>query len=249
MHRIIMLALILAAAVTSIAPVSAAPSTHSRPADTPADSTQPDSGGDTSTSAQPGDDGSTSSTGTDAVSSTPDTEDAEPRAKSDGTVASHTRKIPGRLLRLTIETSLVRPRVHRRPDREVLVYLPESYDQPAHAGEQYDVIYLLHGSPGFPSDFVKRGDWPAIEERVGLLIGRRAAIMVMPDGNYSGEKHGDSEWANSADGRDRFEDFVVDEVVPWADSHFRTNPTPAGRLIGGVSEGGFGAVNIALHHP
>jgi S-formylglutathione hydrolase FrmB len=73
--------------------------------------------------------------------------------------------------------------------------------------------------------------------------------MVIPDGNYAGEHHGDSEWANSYDHRDLFEDYVAKDVVRWVDANLRSIPDAAHRIIGGVSEGGYGAVNIALRNP
>ena len=33
------------------------------------------------------------------------------------------------------------------------------------------------------------------------------------------------------------------------DARYRTIPTGAGRALGGLSEGGYGALNIGLHHP
>ena len=155
----------------------------------------------------------------------------------------------GRLLYLEIDSDLVRPRTHRHPARQVVVYTPAGYDAPEHARERYPVLYLLHGAPGYPTDFIEYGDWPALSEKASVETGAVAPIMVMPDGNYTGEKHGDSEWANSADGRDRFEDFIVQEIVPFTDRRFRTIQTSSGRMIGGVSEGGYGCVNLALHHP
>lgn len=157
----------------------------------------------------------------------------------------------GQVTRTLFATTLVRPLKHKDAGREVLVYTPAGYDDPANAARRYPVLYLLHGSPGHPYDFLRYGAWPTLMEDIGTkaLIGAALPILVMPDGNYVGEKHGDSEWANSADGRDRFEDWLTREVVPWTDAHYRTQAQAAGRLIGGVSEGGYGSVNLALRHP
>ena len=35
----------------------------------------------------------------------------------------------------------------------------------------------------------------------------------------------------------------------YVDAHYRTIASARGRAIGGLSEGGYGAINIALHHP
>lgn len=193
------------------------------------------------TNSAPGDDTSSDN------SVAPGDREVEPKDAPAGT--SFPMKDGGRLWYLAIDTSLVRPRVERRPARQVLVYTPAGYESPEHASDRYPVLYLLHGSPGFPTDFVRHADWPALLEKVAHDTGRVPPILVMPDGNYSGERHGDSEWANSADGRDLFEDYIVNQVVPWTDKRFRTIDSAAGRMIGGVSEGGYGCVNLALHHP
>ncbi|MDQ2686948.1 MAG: esterase family protein [Armatimonadota bacterium] len=152
----------------------------------------------------------------------------------------------GQITHVLLATTLIRPLSRKEPRREVIVYTPPGYNNPANVNTRYPVLYLLHGSPGHPSDFLNFGDWPRILEQTPGLT---PTILVIPDGNYVGEKHGDSEWANSADGRDRFEDFVVRQVVSWTDAHYRTQTNSAGRFIGGVSEGGYGAVNLTLRHP
>ena len=42
---------------------------------------------------------------------------------------------------------------------------------------------------------------------------------------------------------------MVDDVVPFVDAHLATVATPKGRVLAGLSAGGFGAVYIALRHP
>jgi S-formylglutathione hydrolase FrmB len=162
--------------------------------------------------------------------------------------AANDDKSQGKVTSLMLPTQLVRP-YKRIAKREVLIYLPAGYDAPQNRERRYSVLYLLHGSPGNPYNFLNLGHWPERMEAEARNGACQQAILVMPDGNYAGEKHGDSEWANSADRRDRFEDWVVQEIVPYMDSHYRTRPDRAGRFLAGVSEGGFGAINLALHNP
>jgi enterochelin esterase-like enzyme len=128
--------------------------------------------------------------------------------------------------------------------RPLFVYLPAGYD----TGQQrYPVLYLLHGAPGNYKDWYHAA---GIDKTLDALIsvGRiPPLIAVLPDGN--GGYFGDSEWANSADGSIRAEDYLVGEVVPYIDNTYRTRADRAFRAIGGLSTGGFGAVNITLHHP
>jgi enterochelin esterase-like enzyme len=70
-------------------------------------------------------------------------------------------------------------------------------------------------------------------------------IAVLPNGN--GDATADAEWGDTARG-DRVEDWLVDQVVPAVDARYRTLGGQR-RGIAGLSAGGYGAVNIAVHHP
>ena len=71
--------------------------------------------------------------------------------------------------------------------------------------------------------------------------------MVFPDGN--GQLKGSSEWGNSYDQRQMMETFIANDLVGYIDKHYRAIADAAHRAIGGLSEGAFGAMNIAVHHP
>jgi S-formylglutathione hydrolase FrmB len=72
-------------------------------------------------------------------------------------------------------------------------------------------------------------------------------ILVMPFGSTG--TFTDKEWANGISPHERWATFVARDVVDAIDARYRTIPTSSGRAIGGLSEGGYGAINIALHHP
>jgi enterochelin esterase-like enzyme len=121
--------------------------------------------------------------------------------------------------------------------RPGLVYLPPGYSPAL----RYPVVYLLHGMPGSPSEFVDGVDlagWAAAAVEAGIV---RPFIAVMPaagpDHRYNGE------WAG------RWEKALVALVVPWVDAHLATIRTAAGRVLAGLSAGGYGAVDIGLRHP
>ncbi len=49
-------------------------------------------------------------------------------------------------------------------------------------------------------------------------------------------------------GNEKFDQFLVDELVPTIDEAYRTDPTPEARLMMGSSSGGFHALNMGLYH-
>ncbi|MEA2278679.1 MAG: hypothetical protein QOC78_3639 [Solirubrobacteraceae bacterium] len=137
--------------------------------------------------------------------------------------------------------TFVSPALRRRASFSV--YLPAGYDRAAAGGRRYPVLYLLHPPRGRPDDYVTRGD---LDYAADTLIARHAIqpmLLVIPDGRTA--RFGDdTEWANADAGR--YEDFVVD-VVHQVDARFATRADRAHRGIAGLSEGGYGALNIALH--
>ncbi|MBA2287395.1 MAG: hypothetical protein H0W02_18135 [Ktedonobacteraceae bacterium] len=130
-------------------------------------------------------------------------------------------------------------------ERTYQVYLPPSYA--GSPSRRYSTFYLLHGSPGSPGDWF-RAAHAATTANTLIAAGKmHETILIGVDGN--GPAYRFSEWANSFDGRQRMEDALVQDLIPFIDQHYRTLADAADRAIGGLSMGGYGAVNIALHHP
>ena len=115
------------------------------------------------------------------------------------------------------------------------VYLPPGFT----TTQRYPVAYLLHGIRGLSGQYVaslQLRSWADGEITSGAL---KPFIAVVPGGaglDYRGE------WAGVW-GR-----YVVDSVR-WIDSHLPTVAAPAGRVIAGLSAGGYGAYDIGLRHP
>ncbi len=141
-----------------------------------------------------------------------------------------------------ISTSM-RSRALGRRER-VLVYTPPGYA--ASGTRRYPAVILLHGVPGRPEEFVGHG----VVGRLDRLIATGAippVIAVFPAGSDHPED--DNEWADSeVRTGERWETFLASDLVRWVDGRFRTIARRGGRAIGGDSMGGFGAMNVALHH-
>jgi enterochelin esterase-like enzyme len=122
-------------------------------------------------------------------------------------------------------------------ERPGLIYLPPAFS-PA---RRYPVIYLLHGMPGSPSEYLYGTNFLATAD-AGIADGTlRPFIAVMPAAGPSRNYNG--EWAGP------WETELVQEIVPWIDARLPTIATAAGRVIGGLSAGGFGAADIGLRNP
>ncbi|MBZ0232406.1 MAG: esterase family protein, partial [Deltaproteobacteria bacterium] len=140
------------------------------------------------------------------------------------------------------------------------VYLPAGYD--ALASRRYPVVYMLHGLGGDETNWVDGGKLDAVADQLRLQ-----AIVVMPDGD-------DSFYVNSVTPPDqaaclaakppfsreqraedycvahaRYEDYITRDLVGHVDATYRTIAERRARGIGGLSMGGFGALQLAMRHP
>jgi enterochelin esterase-like enzyme len=129
--------------------------------------------------------------------------------------------------------------------RQFYIYLPPTYGLKSAARRQYPTVYLLHGDPSNSGEWLRYGT-PAVFD-AGFANGDLPeTILVLPDGN--GHVSTATQWANRRDGRDRIEDSLL-ELVVFIDQHYRTAADRQYRVIGGLSSGAYGAVNIAARHP
>jgi enterochelin esterase-like enzyme len=125
------------------------------------------------------------------------------------------------------------------------IYLPPGYR--AHPHRRYPVLYLLHGVPGRPGAFVQTVRLGVVQDELVALHRARPMILAMPFGSTG--SFTDKEWANGVGRHDAWETFMARDVVRAVDARYRTIRSGHARAIGGLSEGGYGALNIAVHHP
>jgi len=116
-------------------------------------------------------------------------------------------------------------------DMQYRVFLPVTTT----TGQKLQTLYLLHGGGGGFRDWSNYSDVAHFAQS-GLLL-------IMPEG-------GSSYYANAVDPQqDRYEDYIVKDLISDVESKFPVAAGRANRAIVGVSMGGFGAVNLALRHP
>ena len=148
-------------------------------------------------------------------------------------VSSH--KLDGRLTELTFKTPAL------SGTTPVRVLLPSDY---ATSNRHYPVLYLLHGCCNY--DVSGAASWTVHGDAEALTAGL-PLIVVMPDSGAGGFY---SDWYNNGSGGPpMYETYDIDELVPWIDEHYRTLPDRAGRVLAGLSMGGYGAMELAARHP
>jgi pimeloyl-ACP methyl ester carboxylesterase len=128
--------------------------------------------------------------------------------------------------------------------RDLYVYLPPGYCP----DRQYPLLLWLHGGFGDEHSFFDSGRLEYLDD----LIVRGCCppmIVACADGTYSGlnlvcSPH--SLYINGCGGR--LEDHMMQEVIPFLTAHYSICPDRRCHMIGGISAGGFGAMNLALKH-
>jgi enterochelin esterase-like enzyme len=118
------------------------------------------------------------------------------------------------------------------------IYLPPDYDR---AGRRYPVLFMLHGGGAHRDEWLAYGlvDAADREFRTGSL---QPMIIVMPQGDTG-------YWTDNANDGPRWGQYVWRDLVRHIDNTYRTLRSPLSRAIGGLSMGGWGALNNAFLHP
>ena len=128
----------------------------------------------------------------------------------------------------------------QRLDRDMpyYIYLPSDYGT---AGRRYPVLYMLHGGGGDREEWVAYGliDVADHEIHTGNLP---PLIIVLPQGDKEW-------WTNHANNGPKWGDYVTNDLVPHIDRTYRTLRDRTARAIGGLSMGGWGALQLAFNHP
>ena len=148
---------------------------------------------------------------------------------------------------MTIESDVLQGNALGDPEvRHIPVYLPPGYEE----GEaRYPLLVALTGFTGsgrmmlnvaaWSESFNERMDRLIAEERIGPMI------VAMPD---CFTRLGGSQYLNST-ATGRYEDHLIEEVVPQLDERYRTLAEAGHRGVFGKSSGGYGAIVLGMKHP
>ncbi len=142
-------------------------------------------------------------------------------------------------------------------ERRMIVYTPPGYEK---SEESYPVLYLLHGGGGDEEAWTSRGRANYILDNLIAAGKAEPMIIVMTNGVPSvqaapGERPVASLTGASNPGSPsamisgKFEESLVQDVVPFVEKNFRTIPDPEHRAIAGLSMGGYHTLNTTFRYP
>ncbi|MBO9596979.1 MAG: esterase family protein [Cohnella sp.] len=132
-------------------------------------------------------------------------------------------------------------------DKTMSVYLPPSYS----SDTRYPVLYLFYGYGGTHDAYFTYLKLHEVADRL-IQEGRiDPLIIVSPD-------YGNSFAVNTKEGEGQnpggvstgpYEDYLIQDLIPYVDSHYGTQANKEGRYVGGISMGGFASLHLGFKHP
>lgn len=102
--------------------------------------------------------------------------------------------------------------------------------------KRFPVLYLLHGLGG------SYKDWTEKTKLLQLAMRHQMIIITVEGGNG---------WYTDSATKtaDKYESYIVQELIPEIDKKFRTIAERKGRAVAGLSMGGYGAIKFGLKYP
>ncbi len=115
------------------------------------------------------------------------------------------------------------------------VITPPEYNR-ANEAKRYSVIFLLHGLTGHYDNWTDK-------TKLAEYAADHNFIIVTPEGN-NGWYTDSVSVAN-----DKYESYIVKELIPEIDKTFRTIADRDHRAIAGLSMGGYGSIKFGMKYP
>ena len=119
---------------------------------------------------------------------------------------------------------------------EYSILYPVNYQRQGNAEKRFPVVYLLHGLIGHHTNWIEKS-------RVALYATHYDLFIVMVEG--------DNGWyIDSATApADKFESYILQELMPDVEKRFRVSTEREGRAIAGLSMGGYGSLKFGFKFP
>lgn len=117
------------------------------------------------------------------------------------------------------------------------IYTPDGYDQ---SNLKYPVLYLLHGAGGDENAWVDHGKIKALADRMIGMGVMPPSLIVMPGCRGCW-------WVDGA--KDKAETAFWKDLLPDVGRRYRVIEGRKGRVVAGLSAGGYGTIRFALKYP
>ena len=138
--------------------------------------------------------------------------------------------------------NLVHSKIGTDPLRKMVVYLPAGYNE---SSQRYPVIYFLPNPFGsYRAYFDQRGAQSLFDHAIAAGVINKFILVSVDMNTPLG-----CSWYVNSPVTGNWEDFMIQELVPYIDADFKTLPNRDSRGIAGDFMGGHGAIRFAMKHP
>jgi len=129
--------------------------------------------------------------------------------------------------------------------RRMHIYTPPGYE----SGEgKYPIFYLLHGAFDCDDSWTSVGRAAFILDNLIAAGKAKPMVVVMPAG-HTGPFVFRPPGGSSKPSTDEFVSDFLNDIMPYAESHYRVHTDQQHRAIAGLSMGGGQTLNIAILNP
>ncbi len=141
------------------------------------------------------------------------------------------------------------------------VLLPQGYEQ--HPQRQYPVVYLQgHFGLGAPYGFTPTPSAPTPrQQRIHALLGQETGYQFYQSWTSAGfprmlvvtfqhpTPYYDDSYAVNSVNNGPYGDAILQELIPYVETHFRILRKPSARMLTGGSTGGWESLDLMVKHP
>jgi len=129
------------------------------------------------------------------------------------------------------------------PQRHFLVYLPADYDESS--PQRYPVIYFLPNpfQDNYRFDFDHHDAQNLFDRAITSGVITKFILVTVDMTTPIG-----TSWSANSSVTGNWEDFMIQELVPYIDANFKTLPSRDSRGITGIFIGGYGAIRFGMRH-
>ena len=141
-------------------------------------------------------------------------------------------------------SNIARNKAGTDPVRKMLIYLPPGYDESS--SQRYPVIYFLPNpfEDSYRFDFDHRDAQGLFDRAIADGVIKKFILVAVDMNTPLG-----SSWYVNSSAIGNWEDFMVQELVPYIDANFKTSSNRDSRGIAGIFIGGYGAIRFGMRHP
>ncbi|MBI1763914.1 MAG: esterase [Acidobacteria bacterium] len=143
----------------------------------------------------------------------------------------------------SVESNWLRSAVINGETRQVFVYTPPGYEK--NPKQRYPVLYLLHGSGDTAESWTQVGATNLILDNLIAEKKAKPMIIVMPLGHAVPFGSPREVQAKNVP---LMEEYMLKDLIPWAEAKYRIAPGRQNRALAGLSMGGGQTFAIGFGH-